>query len=772
MNGRDAFALSNNPSRAAFQPIEANQFEPKRRTPTTITFKSSKAILSAETNKIEERLLDDPPSDEYAQDPDEEDLYRSISLANECKEEPHSSSEPLPFQDCTSRSNSNCSGQSLFSDEASCLVFSPGNQLNSSQQTTTVDGRVDSKQSSIDSSSLYSTHHLNKHLLISDKHSPQLLFGSQLPAGVCCVLSSKPIESASLNELIAIKENQLSGDQTANSREDSLELLEIPKRTKRKHKSRSQSSLYQQLDRQSAASGRLISMNSLTNQQLANLMAANQEQSAMQSEGKPQFRFTRYDTLEEDGGGSHVKLLAIDHLPAQTLFQDNSDIANLNQARLIQTNLLKQKFSKNKTSQQQPDTNNCQIAGIGQVPNLANNSFAIIAKNKYGTMGGGQPTKCSCSQAGREINNNRPDVCLECENTKKILQSSYVQLVPMSALPSGSTSNSNTSPLSIQISPLSAASSAHSTCSGQPNSTISSASVGGGLPIGIALTGQPMPGPNNTAGNVFNYDAATIHQYAISLNDPLSQQAKLIKLGQQLQQQQTANNLANNAFSNQVIDENLANSLRLQERAASSLSGISSDPLSMGQQMVGGNALPTVRSASSCAQYNVLPNSMQDYHNPAATNLANQFQPIAPANHSRSEQNLVSSNRFYNGVNNNHSFVANQPALVNQPQFYSQQQIYNNGSPAAQQLIAGNQTLNPMKPPSHFHRPLRLSFRTPSPTLLTTSSLADSNVESPSQTYVDNNDSVNIFNKYQTSSSYFYTGPKEHDFFRKGKRSI
>ena len=795
MNRRDAFALSNNPSRTAFQPIEANQFEPKRRTPTTITFKSSKAILSAETNQIEELLLDASPHDstlrdhssfDHLQDPDEEELYRSVSLANEFRsEEPASSgSEPLPFQDGTSRSNS--SGQSLFSDEASCLVFSPrADPLNSSQP-----GRVDSKQSSIDSSSLYSTLHsnetvpkLNKHLLISDRHSPQLLFGSQLPAGVCCVLSSKP--TSGLNELIAIQEDPPPPSfETAAGRQDNLELLDIPKRTKRKHKSRSQSSLYQQLDPAGAAGGRLISMSNpnsnlagnlvgnlnsnlsnLTSQQLASLMAG--EQNAMQAEAKPQFRFTRYDTVEEDG--NHVKLLAIDHLPAQMLFQDSGDIANLNQARLIQTNLLKQKFSKNKTSQQ-PDTNNShqQIAAISQLPNLANNSFAIIAKNKFGVLGGGGAgqSKCSCNEQNnsREINNNRPDVCLECESTKKILQSNFVQLVPLNSRPSGSTSNSNTSPLSIQISPLSAASSAHSTCSGQPASTVSSASLQSGLPIGIALTNAAQPqchpmAAANTAGNVFNYDAATIHQYAISLSDPLNQQAKLIKLGQHLQQQQNENNLAN-AFSNPMIDDQLANSLRLQERAASSLSGISSDPLS-GQPPMAGN-LPVVRSASSCAQYNVLPNSMQDYQATAnQTNLPNQFQPIAPANHSRSEQNLMSSNRFYNG---NQSFVPNQPTLASQPQFYSQQAIYS-GSPTVQLGQSANGQ------PGHFNRPLRLSFRTPSPTMLTTSSLADSNLESPSQTYVDNNDSVNIFNKYQTSSSsnyYYRTGPKEHDFFRKG----
>lgn len=794
MNSRDAFALSNNPpSRTAFQPIDVDPYaEPKRRTPTTITFKSSKAILSAETNRIEERLLDEPAGhDSFGADPDEEELYRSISLANECKEA-SSSSEPLPpFQDGTSRSSSNCSGQSLFSDEASCLVFSPGNRATSQQQAA--DGRVDSKQSSIDSSSLYSTHrlnnnNLNKHLLISDKHSPQLLFGSQLPAGVCCVLSSKP-SGSSLNELITINEAP------ANRPQDNLELLDIPKRTKRKHKFRSQSSLYQQLDqsgnRNSLANlNSMANLNSLTSQQLASLMAGSPEANATH-EAKPQFRFTRYDTVEEDG--NHVKLLAIDHLPAQVLFPDGAgmanprDIANLNQARLIQTNLLKQKFSKNKTSQQ-PDTNNShqqqqQIAG--QLSSLANNSFAIIAKNNFGVLGGGQ-SKCSCNEPSREINNNRPAVCLECENTKKILQSNFVQLVPMR--PSGSTSNSNTSPLSIQISPLSAASSGHSTCSAQPNSTVSSASLQSSLPIGIALTGQPMPvaATNNAAGNVFNYDAATIHQYAISLADPLNQQANLIKLGQQLQQQQ------------QQQQDNAANTfsaLRLQERPVSSLSGISSDPLSMaGPPQISAGHLPTVRSASSCAQYSVIPNSMQNYQ--AAANLPNQFQPIAPANHSRSEQNLVSSNRFYNGVNN--SFVPNQPA----GQFYSQQQIYS-GSPTGQLV---GQTNAATGPPNHFNRPLRLSFRTPSPTLLTTSSLAgDSNLESPSQTYVDNNDSVNIFNKYQTgsSSNYYYgklllaqtvngsrnlpikggihldsfltrplslsfTGPKEHDFFRKG----
>lgn len=710
MNTSDVFALSN-PSRTSFQPIEeANQFEPKRRTPTTLTFKASKTIQTNESKKIEKepfnsdfRIVEqNRQQDEVL---DQEELYRNLRLIKE-KE---SIEQSLPFQEC-SRSNSNCSGQSLLSDEISCLTFN-STRIQTDSHNNQLNYRLDSKQS-IDSS-LYNTHpHLNKHLLISSKHSPQLLIGSQLPIGVCCVLSSKstPIKETDLSaateridenspELYRIF-NRIEEDQSSEQMDDrqtNLELLEIPKKTKRKNKSRSstQSSPY------------LSNMNNnLSNQKLSNLIT-NQEQ--INNENKPQFRFTRYETVEEDGG-NHVKLLAIDHLPAQLIFQDSQPTA-------------------------QPNTNNNQ-----KLTNLSNSNFTIIPKNKFGLIN--QTSNCSCNN---EINNNRPDVCLECENTKKILQSNLVQLIPMNSgqKPCHSITNSNTSPLSIQISPLSAASSAHSTCSGQLNSTQTTlSSVSAQLPI---ITNQTVSAPvQRTGGNVFNYDAATIHQYAISLND----HARLIKLSQN-------ENLINN---NQLID----NSFKLQERATSSLSGISPDLLN--QQ----TNLPTVRSASSCAQYNVLP-SIQDQQ-------TNQFQPVI-SNHSRSEQNLVSSNRFFNPMGTN--FINNQSLINNQQrqQFYSQPHIHNNVTSLNQQnQFANDQNLNQInsnQPNGFRNRPYRLSFRTPSPTLLTTSSLADSNLESPSQTYVDNNDSVNIFNKYQTSSSshfnsYFYNGPKEHDFFRKG----
>ncbi|KAK4337444.1 hypothetical protein RND71_043648 [Anisodus tanguticus] len=82
------------------------------------------------------------------------------------------------------------------------------------------------------------------------------------------------------------------------------------------------------------------------------------------------------------------------------------------------------------------------------------------------------------------------------------------------------------------------------------------------------------------------------------------------------------------------------------------------------------------------------------------------------------------------------------------------------------QLIKNSQVKNNNK------APLSITFKVDKD--LKETKLGDSGLESPSVTYVDNNDSVNIFNKYQLSSSanarfnsHFYTGPKEHDFFRK-----
>lgn len=754
MNQRDVFALSNDPSKTAFQPIDEDKhFEPRRRTPTIITFKASEAILSANgatrsyesasSSRLEKRQTNNDRSLDGAS-------HRNEPL----NEEDRASSNSEPFPDCTSRSNS--SNQSLLSDELSCLTF---NSITRNQQASDTVVRLDSAQS-VDSSSLYNTQALNKHLLISDKRRQLLIGGTQLPAGVCCVLASKPMSKSTQS----IKEDELLDDRELfdifsqpeeedplspdDRRRPNFELLEIPKKTK-KRRTRSHSN--------KSSSSKHVEQRPLTSRQLSDLISNRESQSQMNDmETKPQFRFTRYDTVDEDGGGgggggNHIKLMAIDHLPSQAIFQNSSDIANLNQARLIKTNLVKPKCSKaNKTSQSQPNTNNNQIQLLNSIGQLPNGGYTIVPQTKLGLIA---TSKCNCDQHNREINNN---VCLECENTKKILQSNLVQLIPLGS--GHSTSNSNVSPLSIQISPLS---SAHSTCSGgQLNSnTISSASVGVLPTINTTNPLQSVSAPiaSTNAGNVFNYDAATIHQYAISLNDPLLRPA-----------------------NGQLIANH-----NLQDRASSSLSGYS-DPLGQPiNNLISSTNLPTVRSVSSCAQYNIIP-SMQEFNQAAtSTNLPNQFQPIS-SNQSRSEQNLVSSNRF--STNNQATLNAENQSnsLINQQrqQFYSQPHIYNsspnplmnNGfnNPMINQnlnQINGNQMSNQN---GHFNRPYRLSFRTPSPTLLTSSSLADSGLESPSATYVDNNDSVNIFNKYQLSSSsnayfnsYFYTGPKEHDFFRK-----
>lgn len=764
----NVFALSNNPSKSAFQPLEDDEYDnllKNTRTPTTLTFKSSKAI----TNSIES--IESKKEVNLAKNLSEQnnlpDFYSNEkSSSSKVKSKPNdrrreieeldpvsSNSEPLPFQDylddCTSRSNSNCSGQSLFSDELSCSLTFNSTATVTKNPLIDLTNRLDS---SIDSSSLY-----NKHLLFKiDKDSPQLLIGgnAQLPGGVCCVLSNKPVNpllkesnenQVKFNKFDRLNDSIMSPEQDSNKQEE-LELLELPKRTKRKHKSRLKnqtSSIFnQQIDHSNPHT-------QLRNQQLNELLFANQEQQQQQlnasNENKPQFRFTRYDTVDTEDGGNHVNLLAIDHLPSQMVFQDNSEIANLNQARLIKTNLLKQKFANNtalNASQPQPTTTtinsqpNQLPSNLTNVNNLPAN-FAFLSKNKLGLIINQQqqqqPT-CNCNELNKEINNNlmknQSSVCIDCENTKKILQTNLVRLIPLSANQSCSTTNSNTSPLSIQISPLSAASSAQSrsTCSaGQLNSTTALTNQNAKLTGNISINQPPsaqaiLASIASNQGNVFNYDPATIHQYALSLN----------------QQQNFNNNLQ-------------------QERTLSSLSGFS-DPITPHQ--INSN-LPTARSASSCAQYNLT--SMQE---PFDQN-SNQFQPINPNFSSRSEQNLISSsanNRFYNSINND-NFINNQMSNQRQP-FYSQQQIYDN---------TFNQINN--QPNITTNRPYRhLSFRTPSPIMVNSSSLADSALESPSTSYVDNNqDSVNIFNtysKYQSSSSnyfssYLYNGPKEHNFFRK-----
>lgn len=787
---RDAFALSNNPSKTAFQPIEKeNQFEPRRRSPTTITFKASKAILRANRVKKDQETNLKSSNDHQLND----ELFKNLDDQSKFDDRPSSNSEPLPYpsQDCTSRS-SNCSNQSVFSDEISCLTFNDSiAQASSNLDTVKIDKfvdkfiRLDSNQS-INSSSFYqNTDTLNKHLLISNKHSPQLLIGcNQLPGGICCVLTTNKsmINSGnrSINEETLTNDNQelysifdrieeeeerelLSPDK----HRDNFEFLELPKRTKkRKMKSKNRSPMkshhHHHLD------------SNLEHQRLTDHQSLNNMKLEMTNEMKPQFRFTRYDTVEEDGG-NHIKLMAIDHLPTnQMIFQtETGEIANLNQARLIKTNLLKQPhFSKStntKTTNQivQPNTNNINsilVNSMGQSSNLSNLTnltnqnglFTIIPSNQNKTIGfltTSTNKKCACNQQtnsqgiNQEINNN---VCLDCENTKKILQSNLVQLIPLNntmiAGQSSSTSNSNISPLSIQISPLSSANSiqtnySNTVMTGQPINQLSNQLSN--LPLTNAQT-VSAPMQTNQSANVFSYDAATIHQYALSLNNQLCQQQQ----------------------HNQLINDS-----NLQDRTSSSLSGIT-DPMSqsLNSKLLNSNVnLPSMRSVSSCAQYNIIPNTVNELDQKSAMINTNQFQPIT-SNHSQSEQNLIS----------NQNQITNQ--MINNQQYHSQPQIYHqtagittsiNNPNFNNQII--NQNLNQINNGGqinkNFNRPYRLSFRTPSPTLLTSSSIADSNLESPSATYCDNNDSVNIFNKYQLSASsdaYWrrMAGPKEHDFFR------